>query len=60
MKARAAQYLNEIVSLSIMALMIAALVGAQTGSARELEAAAPVDPEVVTIDADFSFRPQGE
>lgn len=60
MKAKASQYLNEIVSLSIMALMIAALVGAQTGAAATRAEPVVADPQVVVIDVDFSFRPQGE
>ena len=76
MKAKVAQYFNEIVSLIVMGLMITALVAGQAAGATQQAAHAFEDKEdrillaelaaegaadaVVVINVDFNFRPQGE
>ena len=57
MQGKVAQYLNEIVSLTIMALMIVALVSAQRAPLADAGALGPVD---VVVLEDFSFRQAGE
>ena len=62
MRSRAAQYLNEIVSLTFMGLMILALVAGQAIATPQAEVPAvdaPAEPGLV-IEIDFSFRQQGE
>ena len=75
MKAKVAQYFNEIVSLIVMGLMITALIAGQAAGASQQAAQvheAPADrvrlaeyatdraDPVVVINVDFSFRPEGE
>ena len=76
MRQRVAQYLNEIVSLTIMALMCVALVSAQAGAGQRVEAEDRLASEIEfvelveidgvidtpewKIDVDFSFRHTGE
>ena len=57
MQAKVAQYLNEIVSLTIMALMITALVSAQSAPAEGTGMEAP--PEVAVAE-ELRFRHSGE
>ena len=73
MRARVAQYLNEIISLIVMGLMITALVAGQASGATEqtshafeeaddriLLAELRADGDELVLDVDFRFRPQGE
>ncbi len=57
MPTRAAQYLNEIVSLSIMSLLIVALAAGEVD--RTHDATASRAPLLIA-DQDFSFRHDGE
>ncbi len=62
MRARIAQYANDIISLTILMLMSIALIAGQAGAAQQ-RAAEPVleDHEpVLVIDIDLSFRQHGE
>ena len=76
MKAKVAQYFNEIVSLIVMGLMITALAAGQAAGAVQQTSHAFAEPDdqillahlddadaadpVVVINVDFNFRPQGE
>ena len=71
MRSRVAQYLNEIVSLTVMALMCLALISAQAGAAHRAALAPPVAAEpalirgavevpALNVEVDFSFRHTGE
>ena len=61
MRSRVAQYMNEIISLSIMALLVVALVAQQAGAGMRA-GATPAEPEApaLVIEVDFSFRHNGE
>jgi len=62
MRATLAQYTNDIVSLTIMALMSIALVAGQVGAAEHI-ASEPTGSDieyVLQIDIDLSFRQEGE
>ena len=62
MQARATQFLNEIISLIIMALMIVALVAGQAAATPRATAIDDVqsNPAGQVVNADFSFRHKGE
>jgi hypothetical protein len=62
MRARLAQYTNDIVSLTIMALMSIALIAGQAGATQHADSEAnDADAvRVVLINADLSFRQEGE
>ena len=62
MRARLAQYSNDIVSLSILMLMSIALIAAQAGAAQygEAEPVLEVHEPVLVIDIDLSFRQHDE
>ncbi len=62
MRARLAQYSNDIVSLSILMLMSIALIAGQAGAAQHRAAEKVLEePEhVLVIDIDSSFRQYGE
>jgi len=62
MRARLAQYSNEIVSLAVMALMSIALIAGQAGAtqAPAEEPAADVVEHVLVVDIDFRMRREGE
>lgn len=57
MQAKIAQYLNEIVSLTIMALMITALVSAQS---TPLDGAGIEAPSEFAVAEELRFRHSGE
>ncbi len=59
MQTRVAQYLNEVVSLTMLALLVAAFVAGQTGKAQEAVAAADSATAVVA-ELSLSIRQQGE
>ncbi len=59
MQSRVAQYLNEFVSLTMLALLVAAFVAGQTGTAQEAVAAAD-SAKVVVSELSLSIRQQGE
>jgi hypothetical protein len=62
MRATLAQYTNDIVSLTVMALMSIALVAGQVGAAEHI-ASEPTGSDilhVLQIDIDLSFRQEGE
>ncbi len=62
MRATLAQYKNDIVSLTIMALMSIAFIAAQAGAAQHVASEVnDVDAaHVLVIDADLNFRQEGE
>ncbi len=59
MQSRVSQYLNEIVSLTMLALLVAAFVGGQTSTAQEALASANSSTAVVA-ELSLSIRQQGE
>lgn len=59
MQTRIAQYLNEVVSLTMLALLVAAFVAGQTGAAKEAVAAAD-NATAVVAELGLSIRQQGE
>ncbi len=59
MQSRVAQYLNEIVSLTMLALLVAAFVAGQTSTAQEAVASADSATAVVA-ELSLSIRQQGE
>ena len=59
MQTRVAQYLNELVSLTMLALLVAAFVAGQTGTAQEAVKAADSATAVVA-ELRLSIRQQGE
>ncbi|MDH3746716.1 MAG: hypothetical protein OER97_00810 [Gammaproteobacteria bacterium] len=59
MRAQASQYLNEIISLTIMLLLGLALVAGQAEALMPAETAA-ADSHILAIDIDVSFRHKGE
>ena len=59
MQSRIAQYLNEFVSLTMLALLVAAFVAGQTGTAQKAAAAADSATAVVS-ELNLSIRQQGE
>ncbi len=62
MRARLAQYSNELVSLTIMALMSIALIAGQAGTAQAAadEPTVDVTEHVLVVDIDFRSRHEGE
>ena len=62
MRARLAQYTNEFVSLTVMALMSIAFVAGQAGAeqAPAEEPAAEVIEHVLVVDIDFRISREGE
>ena len=58
MQARVAQYLNEIVSLSMLLALAAALIAGEAGAAAD--AAAAADQHTVVAEIEFSIRHKGE
>ena len=65
MRATLAIYFNDIVSLTVMALMVIALIAGQTDAAAEAaaeaaEAAAANAEPVMVINVDFSIRQESE
>jgi len=59
MRARASQYLNEIISLTFMLLLGLALVAGQADALMPAEPAT-AESHVLAIDIDVSFRHKGE
>ena len=59
MQSRVAQYLNEVVSLTMLGLLVAAFVAGQTGEAKEAVNAADSATAVVA-ELSLSIRQQGE
>ena len=59
MQTRVAQYLNEIVSLTMLALLVVAFVAGQLGEAQQAIAAADSANDVVA-ELSLSIRQQGE
>ena len=59
MQSRVAQYLNEVVSLTMLALLVAAFVAGQSGEARKVVEAADSATAVVA-ELSLSIRQQGE
>ena len=66
MQARIAQYANELVSLTILGLMVLALVAGQASATPQQPIVPAMVPELapnvtgLVIDFDFSFRHKGE
>lgn len=62
MRARLAQYSNDIVSLSVLMLMSIALIAGQAGAAQYGDAEPVLEDHepVLVIDIDLSFRQHGE
>ncbi len=62
MRARLAQYSNELVSLTIMALMSIALIAGQAGAAQAAadEPTVEVTEHMLVVDIDFRVRHEGE
>ncbi len=62
MRARLAQYSNELVSLTSMALMSIALIAGQAGAAQAAadERTVDVTEYVLVVDIDFRSRHEGE
>ncbi len=62
MRARLAQYSNEFVRLTIMALMSIALVAGQAGASQAYAGEPTVDitEHVLLVDIDFRIRHEGE
>ncbi len=62
MRARLAQYSNEFVSLTVMALMSIALIAGQAGAAQApaAEPTVEVTEHVLVVDIDFRSRHEGE
>ena len=59
MRAQVAQYLNEIISLSILALMSLALIAGQAGAAPQ-EGPELTEVPALVIEVDLSIRHKGE
>ncbi len=59
MQTRVAQYLNEAVSLTMLALLVAAFVAGQSGTAQEVVATADSATTAVS-ELSLSIRQQGE
>lgn len=59
MRATISKYLNDIISLTVMVLMLAALIAGQAG-AGEHDSPEAMDEHALAIDIDFSFRQKGE
>ncbi len=62
MRARLAQYTNELVSLAVMALMSIALIAGQAGATQAPadEPTLDVKEHVLVVDIDFRIRHEGE
>jgi hypothetical protein len=59
MRATISKYLNDILSLTVMVLMIAALIAGQAG-ARQHDSLEAQPERALAVDIDFSFRQKGE